>query len=69
MKIATIGAGNIGGTLGDTWTKAGHQVVYGLRDPSKREDAKPIDQALLGAEVVLLLRFSSSRCASCRLSW
>jgi 8-hydroxy-5-deazaflavin:NADPH oxidoreductase len=54
MKIATIGAGNIGGTLGDTWTKAAHQVVYGLRDPSKRKDAKPIDQALAGAEAVLL---------------
>jgi 8-hydroxy-5-deazaflavin:NADPH oxidoreductase len=54
VKIATIGAGNIGGTLGDTWTRAGHQVVYGLRDPSKRKDAKSIDQALAGAEVVLL---------------
>lgn len=54
MKIATIGAGNIGGTLGDTWRKAGHEVVYGLRDPSKRNDAKPIDQALAGAEAVML---------------
>jgi 8-hydroxy-5-deazaflavin:NADPH oxidoreductase len=54
MKIATVGAGNIGGTLGNTWTKAGHEVVYGLRDPSKRKDAKPIDEALAGAEVVLL---------------
>ncbi len=54
MKIATIGAGNIGATLGDTWTKAGHHVVYGLRDPSKRKDAKPIEHALAGAEVVLL---------------
>jgi 8-hydroxy-5-deazaflavin:NADPH oxidoreductase len=54
MKITIIGAGNIGGTLGDTWTKAGHHVVYGLRDPSRRKDAKPIDEALVGAEVVLL---------------
>jgi predicted dinucleotide-binding enzyme len=54
MKIASIGAGRIGGTVGGRWAKAGHDVVYGLRDPSKREAAKPIGQALDGAEVVLL---------------
>jgi len=54
MKIATVGAGNIGGTLGDAWTKAGHEVVYGLRDPSKRTDSQPIGRALDGAEAVLL---------------
>jgi 8-hydroxy-5-deazaflavin:NADPH oxidoreductase len=54
MKIATVGAGNIGSTLGERWTKAGHEVVYGLRDPSKRKDAKPIGQALDGADAVLL---------------
>ncbi len=54
MKIATVGAGNIGGTIGERWAKAGHEVVYGLRNPSKRKDAKPIGQALEGAEAVLL---------------
>jgi 8-hydroxy-5-deazaflavin:NADPH oxidoreductase len=54
MKIAVIGAGNIGGTIGGKWETAGHEVSYGLCDPSKKKGAKPIDAALDGAEVVLL---------------
>jgi predicted dinucleotide-binding enzyme len=54
MKIAIIGAGNIGGTLGERWVKAGHEVIYGLRDPSRRAGARPIGQALGWAEAVLL---------------
>ncbi len=54
MRIAVIGAGNIGGTIGPKWAEAGHDVVYGLRDPSKRPDALPIASALDGAEAVLL---------------
>jgi len=54
MKIAVIGAGKIGGTIGGKWNAVGHDVVYGLRDPSKKQGAKAIDQALKGAEVVLL---------------
>lgn len=34
MKIAVLGAGNIGGTLGVKWAQAGHEVVFGVRDPS-----------------------------------
>jgi 8-hydroxy-5-deazaflavin:NADPH oxidoreductase len=34
MKIGIIGAGNIGGTLGRLWVQAGHQVRFGVRDPS-----------------------------------
>ena len=34
MKIAVIGKGNIGGSLGSKWTAAGHDVVYGARDVS-----------------------------------
>lgn len=33
MKIAILGAGNIGGTLGRKWAAAGHQVVFGVRQP------------------------------------
>lgn len=54
MKIAVIGAGRIGGTIGGKWDGAGHDVVYGLRDPSKRPGAKPIAESLKGAEAVLL---------------
>lgn len=35
MKIGIIGAGNIGGTLGRLWVQAGHQVRFGVRDPSR----------------------------------
>jgi predicted dinucleotide-binding enzyme len=33
VRIAVIGAGNIGGTLGPKWAEAGHDVVYGVRHP------------------------------------
>src|SRR5688572_13808231 len=34
MKIGVIGSGNIGGTLGELWAKAGHQVMFSDRDPA-----------------------------------
>jgi len=54
MKIAVIGAGRIGGTIGGKLEAAGHEVVYGLRDPSKKKGAKPIADALRSADTVLL---------------
>lgn len=33
MKIAVIGVGNVGGTLGARWLQVGHEVVFGARDP------------------------------------
>lgn len=33
MKLAIIGAGNVGGTLGTAWAqKAGHEICFGVRD-------------------------------------
>ena len=37
MKIAVLGAGNIGGTLGKKWLASGHEVMFGVRD---RQSAK-----------------------------
>lgn len=37
MRIAIIGAGNVGGTLGTAWAVKGHHIVFGVRDP---RDAK-----------------------------
>jgi predicted dinucleotide-binding enzyme len=35
MKIAIIGAGNVGGTLGAAWAqKAGHEIAFGVRNPA-----------------------------------
>ncbi len=53
MKIAVIGAGNIGRTLGGKWIGAGHDVVYGVRSAGAPGTASIVD-AVAGAEVVLL---------------
>jgi hypothetical protein len=50
MKIAIIGAGNVGGTLGRGWTARGHRVTYGVREP---DNAKAKALARDGAEVTL----------------
>ena len=43
MRIAVIGAGNVGRALGGAWRKAGHEVRYGLRNPAdpKHADLAP----------------------------
>jgi 8-hydroxy-5-deazaflavin:NADPH oxidoreductase len=33
MKIAIIGTGNVGGTLGKAWAAKGHEVAFGARRP------------------------------------
>ena len=38
LKIATIGAGHIGGTLGSLWVKAGHHVMFSSRHPEELKD-------------------------------
>jgi 8-hydroxy-5-deazaflavin:NADPH oxidoreductase len=53
MRIAVIGAGNIGRTLGTKWAAAGHQVVYGVRSPGAPDTAAVAD-AVATAEVVTL---------------
>ena len=35
MKIAIIGSGNIGGTLGRHWAHVGHEVMFSSRNPEK----------------------------------
>lgn len=38
MKIGIIGAGRIGGALGEHWVKAGHQVLLSSRHPENLKD-------------------------------
>ena len=58
MRIAVIGTGNIGGTLGSRWREAGHDVVYGSRDPGGTGPGgaplAAILEAVADAEVVLI---------------
>jgi len=34
MKVGFLGGGNVGGTLGEGFARAGHEVFFGVRDPS-----------------------------------
>jgi hypothetical protein len=34
MKIALLGGGHVGAALGTAWTKSGHEVFFGVRDPA-----------------------------------
>jgi predicted dinucleotide-binding enzyme len=52
-SIAVIGSGNIGGTIGAAWKRAGHDVAFASRSPSP-PDTVGIPDAIAGAEVVLL---------------
>lgn len=36
MKIALIGSGKVGGTLGERWSTASHEVVFGVREPERK---------------------------------
>jgi 8-hydroxy-5-deazaflavin:NADPH oxidoreductase len=58
MKIAVIGTGNIGGSLGAKWLAAGYDVVYGSRKASGEGPGGArvlaVSDALDGAEVVVL---------------
>ncbi|HEY6279046.1 MAG TPA: NAD(P)-binding domain-containing protein [Streptosporangiaceae bacterium] len=58
MRIAVIGTGKIGGTLGQRWQAAGHDVVYGSRQGAGEGPgggpARPAADAVAGADVVLL---------------
>jgi 8-hydroxy-5-deazaflavin:NADPH oxidoreductase len=48
MKLAIIGAGNVGGTLGTAWAqKAGHEIFFGVRDP-KSDKTQALLQKLGG---------------------
>lgn len=64
MRIAIIGAGNVGGALGKGWARAGHAIVYGVPDPAvpkhllaaKAAGATAMDvgAAVAGADAIVL---------------
>jgi 8-hydroxy-5-deazaflavin:NADPH oxidoreductase len=61
MRIAVIGTGNIGGTIGRAWSRSGHVVTFGSRHPASDGAAgdteatvASIPDAIVGADVVLL---------------
>jgi 8-hydroxy-5-deazaflavin:NADPH oxidoreductase len=60
MRLAIIGAGSVGATLGKAWQRRGHDVTYGVRNPddpkygSLGADVTTNDRAAGDAEVVVL---------------
>jgi predicted dinucleotide-binding enzyme len=58
MRIAVIGTGKIGGSLGTKWRSAGHDVTFGGRaasaDGPGGAPVLPVPDALADADVVLL---------------
>ena len=63
MRIAIIGAGNVGGGLGTGLAGAGHSVVFGVRDPDSQKTRAALaaaggstatspGEAIVGADVI-----------------
>lgn len=40
MKIAILGAGNVGGTLGRRFSEADNEIYFGVPNPSEHQDKK-----------------------------
>ena len=59
MRIGIIGTGPVGLTLGTVWARAGHEVVFGSRDPARAAESVGVasattqEQAAAFGEVVL----------------
>jgi 8-hydroxy-5-deazaflavin:NADPH oxidoreductase len=62
VRIAIIGAGNVGAALGRNWARCGHAIRFGLRDPASPKYAAlagtgallPAVEAAAGAEAVVV---------------
>lgn len=64
MRIGILGAGHIGGTLAELWTRAGHDVVLASSDPSEltglvarlgpHASAGTVSEAVAAGDVVLV---------------
>jgi len=71
MRIAIIGAGSVGATLGRAWLKSGEEVVWGLRNPAepkyatlpKDRLAAPRDAAQSADIVVIATPWSATEAA------
>jgi len=66
MKIAILGAGNVGGALGQSWASSGHGIIFGVPRPSEaktqntvtsigaKASAKGVAEAAALGEIVVL---------------
>lgn len=44
MKIGILGGGSVGGTLGIVWTRHGHEIVFGVRQPDAADMKEVLHQ-------------------------
>jgi predicted dinucleotide-binding enzyme len=66
LKIAILGAGNLGGTLGQSWVSCGHEIFFGVPRPSNaktqkvmteigaKASARGVAEAAASGEVIVL---------------
>lgn len=58
MRIAIVGAGRVGSTLGTQWSAHGHDVLYGVRNPDDAKyrgfEVESVAEAIDSADVVVL---------------
>jgi predicted dinucleotide-binding enzyme len=45
MRIAIMGAGNVGGALGTAFRAVGHEVAFGVRDPESQKTRAALEAA------------------------
>src|SRR3989442_10331243 len=76
MRIGIIGTGNVGATLGKRWAAAGHEVMFGAREPrsakvmslvgaagAKMRAGSVADASRFGEVVVLATPFDATEAA------
>jgi hypothetical protein len=72
MKIAIIGAGNVGRALAGRFAKAGHEIAFGVRDPAAAKNASlsypalATAQAAARADAIVLSTSWAGTEAACR---
>ncbi|HEY6921083.1 MAG TPA: NAD(P)-binding domain-containing protein [Methyloceanibacter sp.] len=56
MKIAIVGADDVGRSLGAALRSKGHTIVYGIPEPERSDErnAKSVGEALRTSETVIL---------------
>ncbi len=65
MQVAILGAGNVGGALGQGWSRAGHIIAYGVPDPANPKYGRvaeaagharlgTVAEAVRGVDVIVL---------------